>query len=288
MNGMTMPDTLTPVAEVPQQSLIVRTAQRYGIDAGKLMTTLKATAFKTDKGVTNEQMMALLIVAERHKLDPFTKQIYAYPDKWGGIVPVVGIDGWLHIVNTHPMFDGMHFEWDNAEQSMTCTLWRKDRSHPIVVTEYLVECRRSTEPWKMVHRMMRHKALMQCARYAFGFSGIYDEEEADDIVRGVVPRTVNVPTKGATNAERISEALESGEIIEATSPAPTPEHSHADPEPPTFAEYLRQMREASDAWVGEMVIEEAREYLSDDEVGELAHEFTRKFPPDSEGAPNDE
>jgi hypothetical protein len=34
---------------------------------------LKATAFKTEKPASTEQLMALLIVAERHRLDPFTK-----------------------------------------------------------------------------------------------------------------------------------------------------------------------------------------------------------------------
>jgi len=30
--------------------------------------------------------------------------------------------------------------------------------------------------------MLRHKALIQCSRIAFGFSGIYDEDEANRIV----------------------------------------------------------------------------------------------------------
>ncbi len=33
----------------------------------------------------------------------------------------------------------------------------------------------------MKHRMLRHKALIQAARYAFGFSGVMDEDEADRI-----------------------------------------------------------------------------------------------------------
>jgi hypothetical protein len=31
-------------------------------------------------------------------------------------------------------------------------------------------------------RMLRHKALIQAARLAFGFSGIYDQDEAERIV----------------------------------------------------------------------------------------------------------
>ena len=36
-----MPDTLTPIAEAPPQGLIVRTAQRYGVEPAKLLATLK-------------------------------------------------------------------------------------------------------------------------------------------------------------------------------------------------------------------------------------------------------
>jgi hypothetical protein len=69
-------------------------------------------------------------------------------------------------------------------------MFRKDRGRPVTVTEYLSECRRGTEPWKMQHRMLRHKALIQAARYAFGFSGIYDEDEGEKIaeMRDVTPQ----------------------------------------------------------------------------------------------------
>ena len=35
----------------------------------------------------------------------------------------------------------------------------------------------------MEHRMLRHKAIIQCARIAFGFSGITDEDEGR-VIRG--------------------------------------------------------------------------------------------------------
>lgn len=155
-------------------------AERFGVDADKMLTTLKATAFKAGSGISNEQMMALLIVAEQYGLNPWTKEIYAFPDK-GGIVPVVGVDGWSRIINSHPQFDGMDFDAD--AESCTCTIHRKDRAHPIRVTEYMSECKRNVAPWQShPRRMLRHKAMIQCARVAFGFAGIYDEDEAQRIV----------------------------------------------------------------------------------------------------------
>ncbi len=148
-------------------------------DGADLIGTLKATAFKGQ--VSDAQMTALLVVANQYALNPWTKEIYAFPDKNNGIVPVVGVDGWSRIINSHPQFDGIEFEQDDA--SCTCVIYRKDRNRPIKVTEYRDECARGTGPWQShPKRMLRHKAMIQCARLAFGYGGIYDQDEAERIV----------------------------------------------------------------------------------------------------------
>lgn len=163
-------------------------------DGSGLVETLKATAFKGQ--VSDSQMTALLVVANQYGLNPWTKEIYAFPDKNNGIVPVVGIDGWSRIINNHPQFDGMDFEQD--AESCTCIIYRKDRSHPIKVTEYMAECRRpNVGPWQShPRRMLRHKAMIQCARLAFGYGGIYDQDEAERIteVKTVDPTTGEIVT----------------------------------------------------------------------------------------------
>lgn len=164
----------------------------------ELYNVLKATAFKGD--VTDAQLSALLIVANQYGLNPWTKEIYAFPDK-GGIVPVVGVDGWTRIINSNPMFDGMDFE-QNAE-SCTCIIHRKDRNHPIKVTEWLSECLRTPPsgrppgPWQShPKRMLRHKSMIQCARLAFGFGGIFDGDEAERIVEATAAARVIDPSTG--------------------------------------------------------------------------------------------
>lgn len=145
----------------------------------ELMAVLKNTAFKGS--VTDAQMAALLVVANQYSLNPWTKEIYAFPDKQNGIVPVVGVDGWSRIINENPQLDGIDFEQD--EEKCTCIIYRKDRAHPVKVTEWMSECKRNMGPWNThPKRMLRHKALIQCARLAFGFSGIYDQDEAERIV----------------------------------------------------------------------------------------------------------
>lgn len=151
-------------------------------DGSGLMDTLKATAFKGQ--VSDAQMTALLIVANQYGLNPWTKEIYAFPDKNNGIVPVVGVDGWARIINNNPQFDGMDFEQD--DEKCTCNIYRKDRARPTSISEYMSECKRSNiGPWQShPRRMLRHKAMIQCARLAFGFGGIYDQDEAERIVEG--------------------------------------------------------------------------------------------------------
>ena len=164
-------------------------------DGSGLIETLKATAFKGQ--VTDAQMTALLIVANQYGLNPWTKEIYAFPDKNNGIVPVVGVDGWSRIMNGHPQFDGMEFDQDDT--SCTCRIFRKDRSRPVAVTEYMSECKRpNVGPWgSHPKRMLRHKAMIQCARLAFGFGGIYDQDEADRIgeieINPIQPRKAEEP-----------------------------------------------------------------------------------------------
>ncbi|MDE4002901.1 phage recombination protein Bet [Glaesserella parasuis] len=162
------------------QSLTQKLANRFEIaDGSDLMTTLKNTAFKGN--VNDSQMTALLIVANQYGLNPWTNEIYAFPNN-GGIVPIVGVDGWSRIMNEHPQFDGIEFTFLD-DNSCTCTIYRKDRNRPIVVTEYMSECQRNTLPWKShPKRMLRHKTMIQAARLAFGFTGIYDQDEAERIV----------------------------------------------------------------------------------------------------------
>ena len=57
-------------------------------DGTGLIDTLKATAFKGQ--VSDAQMTALMVVANQYGLNPWTREIYAFPDKNNGIVPVVG------------------------------------------------------------------------------------------------------------------------------------------------------------------------------------------------------
>ena len=280
------PNTNVPaVLRAPKVSLLAKIADRYGVEPTKMMETLKATAFKSSTPVSNEQMMALLIVADQYHLNPFTKELFAFPDK-GGIVPVVSVDGWVRIINERPELDGIEFEWEGIgtpDMACTCIIWRKDRQHAIRITEYLIECKRNTEPWnKSPRRMLRHKALIQCARVAFGFAGIYDEDEAQRIVNMGHAEVVE-PT--SASAARVRAALSGREVDPAPAPGPydvpTPEPARAEPAPPakSYAQFADEALNAASADAAALVIDQARGVLPPDQYAELVDVYTNKWQP---------
>lgn len=232
------------LAKNDKRSLIEKFSDRYAVDGNKMFETLKATAFKQRDGSapSNEQMMALLVVADQYKLNPFTREIYAFPDKNNGIVPVVGVDGWSRIINSHAQFDGMEFRYSDettvpegakspAHEWVECVMYRKDRSRPVVVREYLDEVYRAPfkqgvlGPWQThTKRFHRHKTMIQAARLAFGFVGIFDEDEAgriseqterDNVVEGQFEEAKQLPeyddARFDANFAKYSKAIAEGQ-----------------------------------------------------------------------------
>lgn len=205
-------------------------AQSYGIDPADVSRILKSTAFKVaDKNnpnleATDEQMVALLIVADKYRLNPFIREIYAFVDTHGkGITPVIPVDGWARIANEHPQYDGVEFH--DAEKTVRvgnkevpewieATIHRKDRSHPTTIREYFNECSRGSGPWgSHPARMLRHKAFIQAARIALGFGGVYDEDEGERIASArLVEMKSDMPASIDITPE--AKALPTGEEFE--------------------------------------------------------------------------
>ncbi len=84
------------------------------------------------------------------------------------------------------------FEW------IECIIYRKDREIHTPIREYLDEIYREpinkignngpyvvNGPWQThTRRLARHKVIIQAARIILGYTGIYDEDEADRIING--------------------------------------------------------------------------------------------------------
>lgn len=191
-----MSNTLPREADA-SRSVTVFMADKFGMDPRAFESTVRAICLPQKAGdppATREEFAAFLLVAKEYDLNPLLKEIYGFRGK-GGVQPVVSIDGWSSLINRRPELDGIEFD-DHATpdgkglSAITAKIWRKDRSKPVIVTEYMEECKRGTDPWRQwPRRMLRHKALIQAARYAFGFTGIVDPDEAERLRVDEAPMT---------------------------------------------------------------------------------------------------
>lgn len=218
------------ITETPRRSILVTMASKFDMDPAAFEATLRGTVLRPDKdgnAATKEEFAAFLVVANEYNLNPLTKEIFAFFDRQkNAIIPIVSVDGWARIINEHKAFNGMSFLDERDEKgnvvAITCRIFRRDREHPIEATEYLAECKRDTVPWKTwPRRMLRHKALIQAARYAFGFSGIYDEDEAERISASRA-RDVTPPASGMSGVQQ--------RLLERNASAPIDMQAHVEKE----------------------------------------------------------
>lgn len=231
MNATTelIPAADVRAAEIERRSLLASFSQRYGLETNKMMATLRSTVLRpayNGAEPSNEQVAAFLIVAHHHNLNPFTKEIHGFVDKWGAIVPIVGVDGWMKKANEHEQFDGMEFleseelvtpdGGKEAPKWIECTIYRKDRAHPVKVREYLTECYRPAlvnsrgepkpGPWQThTRRMLRHRAMIQATRLAFSFAGIYDPEEGEQVLQA---QEIDITPQAKVSPKKLREIVD--------------------------------------------------------------------------------
>ena len=172
--------------------IVTRSVLRSGLSYESFVKVLIQSALSRLSIWTQADLERLLMMAERLKLDPLNNEIYAIEtqadtNKKSHIVLVVGVDGWSKVINSHPQFDGMRFiESEPGDDELPlyfeCTIFRKDRKVATSVREYMYETHTNQGAW-LTHprRMLRHKAMIQCARICFGLSGVYDPDEAQRI-----------------------------------------------------------------------------------------------------------
>ena len=187
-----MSETGTALVETKKPSLTEIMAAEANLDRETYWATVKKTAMPAN--TSDEHVAAFLVLAHDMGLNPLSDEAHAFPSK-GGVKLMVGVDGWVTIANKKKNYDGWEHE-DNFDEkgnlvSVTAIIRRADHSLPTKITEYMDECKGTSEPWKKFpKRMLRHKAFRQGVRMAFGISNALDEEEARDMGYDPVTRTM--------------------------------------------------------------------------------------------------
>ncbi len=127
----------------------------------------------TEPLVPTRIQLQLLRMAIAHQLDPIKGDIgFIFYDDTQTWQVHISLDGYCGLLNRHPAFDGIEFREakeciDGIPKWIECTIHRKDRSRPTIIREYFEEVKQEDSFWiKMPRRMLRFKALQQCARIA--------------------------------------------------------------------------------------------------------------------------
>jgi len=121
------------------------------------------------------QETCLRLIAE-YRLNPRADEIDLVQFEEGRWQVFITVNGWAKLINAHPAFCGIEFsEASELHQGvpiwMGCTIYRTDRIKPIVIREYFTEMKTEHAAWQqMPRRMLRHRAMQQCARLAFGIT----------------------------------------------------------------------------------------------------------------------
>ncbi len=143
--------------------------------APETLDTIRQTVCK---GATDAQFHMFIEVCKRTGLDPFLKEIWFVPN----VGVMAGRDGYLRIANEHPMFDGMETRVERDENQIpikaTCSVWRKDRAHPITCEAFYNEYRKSSQVWQTYKSAMISKvAEVLALKRSFSINGVVTEEE---------------------------------------------------------------------------------------------------------------
>lgn len=156
----------------------IRPDTSINYDDAKIVHTLKATVAQ---GLTDEEFLLFAQHCKGTGLNPFKKEVWAI--KAGNRLQIMtGLNGFLAIANSHPLFDGMEVEVDDDAKptKATCRVYRKDRKYPAVGVAIMAEYRKDTPIWKQMPRVMLTKCAKSIAlREAFPqeLNGIYTDDE---------------------------------------------------------------------------------------------------------------
>ena len=190
--------------------------QLINYDDNKVLDTLHATVAR---GTTKEEFWIFINYCKSTRLNPLKNEVWCikgegYENKkgvWveGRVQILTGINGYIAIANSHPMFDGMKtsvaFGPNRKPVSATCSVFRKDRTHPHESTVYFEEYFKPTYGGKgtwetrgitMIEKVAKAHALREA--FPQELNGTLIEEEAlkdkeDDVALSAKPSTTALP-----------------------------------------------------------------------------------------------
>jgi len=144
----------------------------------QMLETIKQTVCK---GATEAQFRMFIEVCKATGLNPFLKEIYYAPQ----IGVMASRDGYLRKANDHPQFDGMETRVERDDKNIpikaVCSVWRKDRGHPVICEAYYSEYKKASQVWQQYPSAMIAKvAEVLALKRSFAINGVVTEEEVGE------------------------------------------------------------------------------------------------------------
>jgi hypothetical protein len=196
-----------------RQSIASTAAAQLGVEPNKVCELLR-NVWKTSRGsdpLSDHELFQGMSLIARFELDPITREIYVTRDGKGRLLTIVGIDGWIKILDRTPHYDGFDQELEFSEDGKTLiavetTIFSKERSRPAKYKAYANEYARvsgmvaKSMPW----HMLRLFSLRHAARLFTPLGGNVVTEEEAEFIKKQDQRSEAAPT---TQADKLVDRL---------------------------------------------------------------------------------
>jgi len=282
-------------------SRVIENTKEHPVQVGKLaahtlgvaperMFDLLNNVWSVSKGrppLTRHEMFQGVSMIARYRLDPIAREIYVTRDNKDRLITVIGIDGWVKILDRTEHYDGFEQDLEFAEDpksptgqklvAVTTTIYSKQRSHPVTYKAYaweyanLAGFMHDKIPWHMLRLFsLRHAARLFVPLGA----NVVTEEEAtwmmqhdidDDPATAAMAMATGDATQDASRSEKVAgrrkgsggnkksskeKPQETSESDEAAKPKADPAPKKGDPPPDvpdSLAEYASLLHACEDA-----------------------------------------
>lgn len=168
---------------------VATTTKQNEVTKQLLMDFLK----QTNSNLLPNEMAQFVAISTAFNLNPYKREVYAIAYGDGNrrkLSIIVGYEVYLRRAEEFPQYDGYETKFFGGGNDMccTCTVYRKDRNHPIGSTVFLREYTQGNQMWNTKpHVMLEKVAIATAMRRAFPseFNGMpYIADELPDKMTG--------------------------------------------------------------------------------------------------------
>jgi len=250
-----------------QRSITEGTAAFLGVPPDKVFGVLRGvwTTSKGQPALSDQELMVGMALVQRYGLDPFAREIYVTRDKKGRLMTIIGIDGFIRILDRTDHYDGFEqFDIKDGQGNLTgitTTIYSTKRSHPATYPATAAEYSKlgGFMAGQIPTHMLRLFSLKHAARLFVPLGTVVTAEEAR--VMGYQEAEPDATQSHADQARKLRDAG-AGFVPDPPLNPPTPGEVAKHIEPTTL------VVEAGDRAVAEDVVRATQHSVDDPPTGD--------------------